>query len=58
MVKVGDLIRITYMDEEPHYAGKEGVVEFIDSLGQIHGSWGGCALIPSIDSFVIVKRGE
>lgn len=58
MVKVGDLIRIIYMDDEPLYDGKEGVVEFIDSLGQIHGSWGGCALIPRVDSFEIVKRGE
>jgi hypothetical protein len=29
---------------EPQYAGREGVVRTIDSIGQIHGSWGGLAL--------------
>lgn len=58
MVKVGDCIRIISMDGEPQYAGKEGIVKCIDSLGQIHGTWGGCALIPGVDSFVIVKRGD
>ena len=58
MVKVGDWIRIIYMDEEPIYEGKEGEVKHIDALGQIHGTWGGCALIPGVDSYEIVKRGE
>lgn len=58
MVKVGDFIRIVAMDGEPHYTGKEGMVTHIDSLGQIHGTWGGCAVIPNVDSFEIVKRGE
>ena len=56
MVKVGDLIRIIEMDGEPHYIGKYGEVKYIDSLGQIHGTWGGCALIPGVDSFEIVGR--
>ena len=51
MYKVGDRIHITYMDEEPQYSGKEGTIEFIDSIGQLHGTWGGCALIPGVDSF-------
>lgn len=58
MVKVGDVIRIVEMDGEPRYTGKEGEVKHIDSLGQIHGTWGGCALIPGVDSFEIVKRGD
>ena len=58
MVKVGDFIRIVAMDGEPHYIGKEGTVMHIDSLGQIHGTWGGCALIPGVDSFEILKRGD
>lgn len=56
MVKVGDIIRIVAMDGEPHYIGKEGEVKYIDSLGQIHGTWGGCAVIPNVDSFEIVKK--
>lgn len=41
MVKVGDKIRIIFMDKEPDYAGKEGYVTTIDDAGQIHGTWGG-----------------
>ena len=54
--KVGDKIRIISMEGEPAYSGKEGVIEVIDSIGQLHGSWGGCALIPDIDKFVIVQK--
>lgn len=53
-VKVGDKIRIIYMDGEPQYTGTEGVVRFIDSLNQIHGDWGGCALIPGVDQFEVI----
>lgn len=58
MVKIGDKIRIDYMNGEPLYSGRIGVVEFIDSIGQIHGSWGGCALIPSCDQFTIIEKGN
>lgn len=51
MIKVGDKIRIISMKDEPTYTGKEGVVEFIDDIGQIHGTWGGCALIPGVDEY-------
>lgn len=34
--KVGDKIRIIYMDGEPQYWGKEGIVKRIDDAGQIH----------------------
>ena len=54
MVKVGDKIRIIHMDGEPLYSGKVGIVEHIDDIGQIHGSWGGCALIPGVDVFELV----
>ena len=55
MPKVGDKIRIIYMEGEPQYAGREGIVEFIDDAKQIHGTWGGCALIPGSDSWEIIK---
>jgi hypothetical protein len=55
MVKVGDKIRIIYMKDEPNYTGKEGVVTHIDDIGQIHGTWGGCALIPGVDLFEIIE---
>ena len=58
MAKVGDWIRIIYMDGEPQYTGKEGTVIHIDDAGQIHGTWGGCALIPESDEFEIVTEME
>lgn len=55
-VSIGDTIRIIEMKGEPQYDGKEGVVEFIDCIGQIHGTWGGCAVIPEEDIFQIIKK--
>lgn len=55
MIKVGDKIKIIFMDGEPEYLGKVGVVEYIDDIGQIHGTWGGCALIPGVDRFEVVE---
>ena len=54
-VKVGDKIRILYMEGEPQYWDKEGTVRIIDDMGQIHGSWGGCALIPGVDEFEVIE---
>lgn len=56
MVKVGGKIRIIRMDGEPSYSGKIGIVEHIDDIGQIHGNWGGCALIPGVDQFEVVEE--
>ena len=38
---------------EPHYCGRVGVVTHIDSMGQLHGTWGGLAVIPGEDSYVV-----
>ena len=53
MIKVGDKIVIYRMSGEPEYDGATGVVTKIDDAGQIHGTWGGCALIPDVDSFAV-----
>ena len=60
-VKKGDTIRIIRMNDyggkdlqARMYNGRSGVVEYIDSLGQLHGTWGGLALIPEVDEFQIV----
>lgn len=52
--KVGDTIRIIEMKGEPSYSGRVGVVEFIDDIGQIHGSWGGLAVQPENDKYEIL----
>lgn len=53
--QIGDKIRIIKMFEEPEYDGKVGIIEHIDDAGQIHGTWGGCALIPNIDKFEVIE---
>ena len=55
-VKIGDKIRIIEMKDEPHYSRREGVVKHIDDAGQIHGTWGGCALIPGLDKYIVIKE--
>lgn len=55
-IKVGDLIRIEYMHGEPQYDGKTGIVVSIDDAFQLHGTWGGCAVIPEVDEIVVIKE--
>ncbi len=57
-VNIGDKIRIINMQGEPQYTGKEGIVQKIDDAGQIHGSWGGCALIPYEDIFEVIPDND
>ena len=41
LYKVGQRIRIIHMEgEDTRYDGKEGVIEHIDGIGQLHGTWG------------------
>lgn len=54
--RVGDKIRIIHMDGEPQYTGKIGIVDKIDDMNQLHGSWGGCAVIPDVDLFEIIEE--
>jgi hypothetical protein len=47
-----------FPDGVDHHAkdmeGREGEVTHIDDGGQLHGTWGGLALIPGVDRFVIL----
>lgn len=40
-----------------NYDGREGIITKIDDAGQLFGTWGGLALIPSVDSFTVVTDG-
>lgn len=53
-MQVGDKIRIIEMKGEPSYSGREGYITSIDDAGQLHGTWGGCAVIPTEDEFKIL----
>lgn len=55
-IKVGNKIRIISMKDEPSYIGRVGIVEDIDAIGQLHGSWGSLAIIPEVDKFEIIKN--
>lgn len=48
---VGDVLYINNMKDEPLYKGKIGKVEHISDNGQLHGDWGGCAVIPNEDDY-------
>ena len=51
----GQRIRIIHLEgEDSRYDGKEGVIEHIDGIGQLHGTWGGLAIIPEADKFQII----
>ena len=55
-VKVGDTIKIIHMKDEPGYDGTIGVVDIIDDAGQLHGTWGGLAVIPELDEFEVIEN--
>ena len=62
-VKIGDTIRIIRMNDDGGkdlqariYNGRSGVVEHIDSIGQLHGTWGGLAVIPEVDNYEILRQ--
>ena len=53
--KVGQRVRIIHLEgEDNRYDGKEGVIEYVDGIGQLHGTWGGLAVIPEADEFIII----
>jgi len=55
MYKIGDKIRIIGMKGEDHYNGREGIIEYIDGLDQLHGTWGGLAIIPEEDLIEVIN---
>ena len=56
MAKIGDRIRINHLEgEDNRYDGKEGIITRIDDMGQLHGTWGGLAVIPDEDDYTIIN---
>ena len=53
-IKIGDTLKIIKMEGEPQYNGREGMVTHIDDAGQIHGTWSGCAIVPEIDTYIVL----
>ena len=44
-VKPGDVVHIYHIFGESEYKDCEGIVKYIDDMNQIHGTWGGLALL-------------
>ena len=55
---LGRKIRIINMRGEPDYAGREGIIKHIDGLGQLHGTWGGLAILPDQDIYEFVGEDD
>lgn len=55
-VKIGDSIKVIKMEGEPDYSNRVGTVTAIDGIGQLHGTWGGLAIIPKKDTYQILKE--
>lgn len=55
--RVGDRIRIIHLHgEDTNYDGREGCITYVDSIGQLHGDWGGLAVIPTEDEFYVIDQ--
>jgi hypothetical protein len=56
---IGKKIRIIDMNGESRYTGKEGIVNYVSGGGpiphQLHGTWGGLAVIPGTDSYEVIQ---
>ena len=55
-VKIGDSIKVIKVEGEPDYSNRVGTVTAIDGIGQLHGTWGGLAIIPEKDTYQILKE--
>jgi hypothetical protein len=54
--KPGMKVRIIHLEgEDNSYDGREGVINYIDAIGQLHGTWGSLAIIPEADEFEVLS---
>lgn len=56
MFKVGEKIRIIHMKGEPSYDDRVGIIQHIDDQNQLHGTWGGLAIIPEVDKIEVIQN--
>lgn len=51
---VGKQVEVTILDPYRPIINKVGVVQFVDDIGQLHGTWGGLAADPTEDDIKII----
>ena len=53
---LGKTIEIVNLADEPFvsYSGRTGLVEYIDDIGMLHGTWGILAIAPEADEFIVL----
>lgn len=51
---LGKTVRVNILDDWNPILNKTGIVEYVDDMGQLHGTWGGLAVIPDIDDIELV----
>lgn len=54
VANIGANVLIVEMSKEPNYSEKIGTIVHIDDIGQLRGTWGGCALIPELDIYLVI----
>lgn len=53
---IGKEVKIIHLSgEDNRYDGKVGVVERVDSMGNLHGTWGFLAIIPEEDAWRVIE---
>lgn len=55
---IGETIKIITMYGEPSYTNRTGTITHIDDAGQLHGTWGGLAIIPGFDDFKTLSEAQ
>lgn len=52
---LGKKVKINHLEgEDGRYDGKVGTVCYVDSMGNLHGTWGGLAIIVDCDNFEVL----
>ena len=53
---LGKQVRINHLEgEDGRYDGREGRVTHVDDMGDLHGTWGGLAIIAESDDFEVLN---
>lgn len=55
-VRIGDKLRLDYVDRLPDQIGLTGIVTEINEHNYIYGTWSDIYLIPYLDEWTVIER--